>query len=253
MTELIPFAPGGYRYIRGGFQYSFGVQAEPGFEIERVRFTRPVPLERGFILIERHIAALSRPIAALCACELRSPEPLSDADFIAFNRLYVGPLKAWGIYRDDTNPVTRCNLCPAIDPPAVPSFYGFAYTVPRQSSSVLASFALGGAADCPDGVPNYQAHIIRPGDISVDGMREKLRFALGDLEARLALMGLSWADATHTRLYTVRDIYPLLAEEFVRRGAIPGGLTWHYCRPPVKNLELEVDTRGTARQLILEP
>jgi hypothetical protein len=249
MAALTPFAPGGYSYIPGGFQYSFGVKADADFEIERVRFARPVPLARGFARIESHLTSLGRPLTALCAAELRSPAPLGDADFIAFNRTYVEPLTRWGIFRNDINPVTRCNLCPEIDPPEVPSFYAFAYTVPRGASA-RASFALGGAADCPDGIPNYQAHIIRPGDLSLEGMREKLRFALGDLEARLQRMGLSWTDTTATRLYTVRDFYPLLAEEFVKRGAARGGLTWHYCRPPVKNLELEVDTRGVARQMI---
>jgi len=38
------FAPGGYRYIPGVFQYSGGVAAAPGHEIMRVRFHRPVPL-----------------------------------------------------------------------------------------------------------------------------------------------------------------------------------------------------------------
>jgi hypothetical protein len=251
MSAMARFDPGGYSYLRGGFQYSFAVMADPGWEIERVRFSRPVALDRGFELIEKHIASCGRPIAALCACELRSPAPLADQDFIAFNRAYVGPLARWGIFRDDINPVTRCNLCPEIDPPQVPSFYAFAYTVPRQSSP-RASFATGGAADCPDGKVDYQAHIIRPGDISVDGLRAKLRFALGDLEERLGIMNVSWADVTHTRLYTVRDIHPLVAEEFVHRGAMPGGLTWHYCRPPVKNLELEVDTRGVARQVMIE-
>jgi hypothetical protein len=42
------FAAGGYRTIPAVFQYSGGVAAEPGFEIVRVRFHRPVPLTEGF-------------------------------------------------------------------------------------------------------------------------------------------------------------------------------------------------------------
>src|ERR1043165_8257779 len=37
------FAAGGYRTIPAVFQYSGGVAAEPGFEIVRARFHRPVP------------------------------------------------------------------------------------------------------------------------------------------------------------------------------------------------------------------
>jgi hypothetical protein len=49
----------------------------------------------------------------------------------------------------------------------------------------------------------------------------------------------------------VYDAYPLLLDEIVRRGAIPGGLTWHYCRPPVVDFDYEMDVRGIARELIL--
>ena len=47
MSAAVVFAPGGYRYMPGVFQYSGGVVAEPGFRLERVRFARPVPLEIG--------------------------------------------------------------------------------------------------------------------------------------------------------------------------------------------------------------
>ena len=42
MAETAVFEAGGYRYVRGPFQYSGGVAAEPGFAIERVRFARPL-------------------------------------------------------------------------------------------------------------------------------------------------------------------------------------------------------------------
>jgi len=38
MSEVRSFERGGYRYIRGPFQYSAGIAAEPGFTLERVRF-----------------------------------------------------------------------------------------------------------------------------------------------------------------------------------------------------------------------
>src|SRR5438876_1209205 len=38
MPNVQSFAPGGYRFIPGPFQYSGGVAAEPGFRIERARF-----------------------------------------------------------------------------------------------------------------------------------------------------------------------------------------------------------------------
>ena len=38
MDETAIFKNGSYRYIRGPFQYSGGVAAEPGFIIERAHF-----------------------------------------------------------------------------------------------------------------------------------------------------------------------------------------------------------------------
>ena len=38
------------------------------------------------------------------------------------------------------------------------------------------------------------------------------------------------------------------AVELARRGAIDGGLVWHYVRPPVLGLEFEMDVRSTARE-----
>ena len=52
MSDVLVFAPGGYRYIRAVFQYSGGVAAEPGYEVERARFMRPLPLADAFVAIE---------------------------------------------------------------------------------------------------------------------------------------------------------------------------------------------------------
>jgi hypothetical protein len=71
------------------------------------------------------------------------------------------------------------------------------------------------------------------------------------MERRLATLGLGWADTTATQVYTVRDLYPLLADEIVRRGAAHAGLTWHYARPPVRELEFEVDCRSVGRERVV--
>jgi hypothetical protein len=74
---------------------------------------------------------------------------------------------------------------------------------------------------------------------------------LGAMELRMAALGFGWADVTATQVYTIFDIHPLLAGEFVPRGAIPGGLTWHFARPPVQGLDFEVDVRGVAHELVI--
>jgi hypothetical protein len=241
------FAPGGYRFLPFAFQYSGGAVAEPGFVIERVRFRRLVPLADGFDAIEAHLARLGRPPTALCACELRSPAPFTEAGFIAFNRHYVERLGAWGIFRDEVNPVARTNVCPEIDPPATPSFHAFSYTVPGSGGG----FVVAGSGETRAGAGGYGERIVRLGDTSPEGLREKIRVVLAAMEERLGGLGLGWGDVTATQLYTVCDPHPFLAEEIVRRGAMPAGLTWHYARPPVEGLEVEIDVRGVAREYVV--
>jgi hypothetical protein len=42
-----------------------------------------------------------------------------------------------------------------------------------------------------------------------------------------------------------------LADEIIRRGASPGGLTWHFARPPVQGLDFEMDVRGVAHEFVI--
>ncbi len=250
MSESVVFAPGDYRYVPGVFQYSAGVAAEAGFAIERVRFPHLLPLAEGFAAIAAHLRTLDRPLTAFCACELRSPAPFTEEGFRAFNLTYVTTLERWGIFRSGTNPVARSNVCPEVNPPTTPSLYAFSYTVPTGRSG-RGTFQIAGSGEAPEGKPNYRDYIVRRGDPSPAGLREKARFVLGEMERRMAALGFGWRDATATQLYTIHNIHPILTEELAGRGAIPGGLTWHFCRPPVVDLDYEMDVRGIAQELAL--
>jgi len=244
--SVLPFQRGGYRFVEGVFQYSAGVAAEPGHRIVRVQFRRPVPLEEGFRRIEKIIGVAGRPLTAFCACELRSPAPFTESGFAAFNKIYVGTLERWSIYDGKTNPVARSNVCPAIDPPAEPSFHAFSYT--ETAADAEPSFVIAGSGEAPEGRGNYRDHIVKRGDVSPEGLREKARFVLGEMERRMGALGFGWKDTTAAQLYTVHDVHPFLADEIVRRGAARSGLTWHYNRPPVVELEYEMDCRGVSSE-----
>lgn len=250
MAEVLAFPDGGYRFVRGVFQYSAGVAAEHGFEIERVRFFRPLPLREGFRAIEARLKARGRPVTALCACELRSPAPVSEAGFSAFNEVYVEQLKAWGIYRDALNPVARSNVCPATSAPLEPSLYAFSYTVPAAAGG-RGTFVVAGSAEAPEGRPGYRDHAIAAGDVSAGGILEKARWTLGEMERRMGALGFGWQDSTALQLYTVHDTWSILESEMAARGAIMAGLTWHFARPPVIGLEYELDTRAVRREFVL--
>lgn len=267
MADTAVFSPGGYRYIPALFQYSGGVAAEPGFELQRARFRRPVPLQTAFLAIEAHLATAGRPLTAFAQCELRSPAPFSDQGFVDFNKHYVGTLERWGLYKASanqagTNPVARTNVCPMYNEPAEPCMHAFTYTVPttepptggRASTPAAtrpASFVLSGGGDARPGPEPYRERIVRYGDTSPEALREKVLFVIGEMARRLTLLGLSWADATSTQAYTVQNIGHLVGPELARRGAMPGGLVWGYDRPPVIGLEFEMDVRAVARELVL--
>jgi hypothetical protein len=249
MAKVVAFEPGGYRYISAFFQYSGGVAAQPGFEMERARLARPLPLAEGFRRVEEHFRAIGRPTTSFAACELRSPAPFTEQGFIDFNRQYVQTLERWGVYKDEVNPVARTNVCPEHDKPAAPSLYAFSYTVPARSPR--GSFIIAGGGDATEGRNPLKDYIVRYGETSLDAMRDKVRYVVSEMARRLASLGFAWRDAISTQAYTVQDIGPLVGEEIVAKGAAPGGLSWHFCRPPVVGLEYEMDVRGAAREIVI--
>lgn len=248
MPEPIPFPDGGYVYLEGGFPYSQGVRALDGHAIERARFAHPVPLMQGFAAIEAHLARLGRPRTVLCAAELRSPKPFTVDGFAEFNRGYVAVLERWGLFRDRRNPVARSNVAPQIDPPAEPCFYAFCYTVPAGGPGP--GFVVAGSGEWPEG-GRFPDDIVARGDVSPAGVAAKARCVLDAMERRMAGLGVSWQNATATQVYTVHDIHAVLGKEILPRAGNGGGLTWHYCRPPIEELEYEMDVRGVAAERVV--
>jgi hypothetical protein len=233
---------GGYRYLPFAFQYSGGVAALDGFRIERVEFADPVPLAAGFTWIEEFLNRENVPLVAFCACELRSPSQFSDADFKAFNRHYAITLQRWGVMSGDNNPVARSNVVPTLNKPSEPSFHAFCFA--RAVPGASPSFVIAGSGEAQDGPEPYSARTVRFGDTSPDALREKALFVLGQMERRMSVFAVGWADITAAQVYTVYDLHPFLADTIVQRGAAQHGLTWHFARPPVVGLEYEMDCRS---------
>jgi hypothetical protein len=243
------FPAGNYRFIPALFQYSSGAAAEPGFEIERVRFDRLLPLTEGFAVAAKYIRDAGRPLTSFCACELRSPAAFTEDGFRAFNEHYVKTLAEWGLFDGITNPVARSNVCPEIDPPAEPSFYAFSFTRPSQATTP--SFVIAGGAEARGGSGSYPERIVRYRDLSPDGLKEKVRSTVGGMESRLGAFGFGWNDTTAVQVYSVHDFHPIMADELVRRGVTRSGLTWYFARPPVVDLEYEMDCRRVTRETVI--
>ncbi|MET0970722.1 MAG: hypothetical protein ABWY18_16105 [Tardiphaga sp.] len=250
MIETIEVPNGGYRYMPGVFQYSCGVGALPGFALVRVRFSKVVPLKTGFAKIAEIIKADGRPLTAFAACELRSPAPFTEQGFVDFNEIYIKTLEEWGIMKDRVNPIARSNVCPKLDPPSEPGFYAFTYAI--EAKDAPASFVVAGSGESVEGKANYRDHIVRLGDTSPSAMLDKAKFVLAEMERRMSAFGGDWSQTTGAQLYTVQDVYALLESELGARGVFRNGLTWHFNRPPVENLEYEMDCRRVHIERVVE-
>jgi hypothetical protein len=225
------------------------VAAEPGYEIVRARFRRVTPIAAGFSAIESHLKSLGRPLTALCAAELRSPQPFSMDGFRAFNTGYVDVLKAWNLYRDKLNPVARSNLAPVLDPPAEPGFFAFCYTVPAARGA-RQTFVIAGNGEWPDG-GRFPEDIVRRGETAPEAVREKAEHVAGKMEARMRALGADWGDATAVHVYTALDA-GAIAAELNARGFAGIGFNWFYVRPPIIGLDFEMDMRGVRTEIVLD-
>ena len=213
----------------------------------------PLPLlQRGFTLIERHLQSQQRPLQALCGMELRIPSPLSPQAFDEFNQPYIERLASWGMYWLTASIRWRGVIWPLLSIQSLkPSAYGFSYTVPatREGTTFLVA-----------GTPEVRARagterdIVARGDVSPAGLRQKAAYVLEALAARLQELQVTWTEVTTVEVYTVHDLYPLLATTLfpaLQGAGIRHGIRWHYARPPVVEVEYEMDVRGVHQELIL--
>ena len=247
---LVDNPAGNFQFLKGIGPFSSGVVAHSSYEIVHVTFHPLPPLQRGFELIERHLQRNKRPLNALCGMELRIPQPLSRQAFNEFNQPYINKLAGWNLFVDGLNPVARTNVAPVVNPVSEPSVYGFSYTVPAQYEGV--TFVV-------SGLPEVQLKesgtydIISHGDTSTAGLRKKAEHVLQGLTARLQGLQVTWAEVTTVEVYTVHDLHPLLATTILPalQGANRHGIRWHYARPPVVEIECEMDVRGVHQEMIL--
>ncbi len=241
---------GGYRFLPGISAFSSGTVAMPGHEIVHVTLGAPVPWRDGFARIDRHLRAENRPRTALCGIELRSPQPFTFDGFAEFNEGYRGLLREWGILLGEENPIPRTNVAPVTAAPSEPSLYAFSYTVPGNTPAP--TFIVAGAGEMGDRAQGTGG-IIRHGDTSPDGMREKARFVMGVMQNRLKALGGDWNRVTAIEIYTAQPIHGFLIDDILgpAGSAAIHGVRWFPSRPPIRGLEFEMDLRGVARELVI--
>lgn len=244
-VALIELPERGFRLLPGGAVFAGGAVALPGFEMVHAVFKPWVPLEEGYARVAAHLAALGRPMQALCGMELRLPRQLTLDEFQVFNRPYVEQLVRWGLMVEGRIPVSRTNVAPAVEPPEFPCLHGFTYTVPAESAG--GHFVMSGMTE------NSPAGVVAAGDTSPSGMRQKVEYVVRAVTARLGQLGVSFNDASHVEFYGSRGLDALVPDLVIPAAGNGAhrGVRWHYGRPPVQGLEIELEARNVAREILL--
>jgi len=247
MTDIIASSQGGYSFLKGGMHpFSGGVACHQGHALARVRFRTPLPLAGGLAKAAAFIKAQGRPLAALAACELRSPAPMSLADFAAFNRHYVEVLKANGFPSDAPFPMARSNVAPTLAPPSTNTLYAFTYATAAAEAQARADFLISGKAEIID----EPRTVIAESDPSPVGTEKKASYVFEQLRIRVEELGCQWADITGIQIYTPRSLDPVVPL-LQRVGLAHVGITLHPANPPVAPYEFEVDVRSVSVERVL--
>jgi len=239
-----------YQFLSGIDPYSCGVVATPGQEIVHVTLKRRLPWREGFDWVDRFLAGQKLSRTALCAMELRSPAPFTMEGFIAFNRGYCAVLESWGLKVQDLNPLARTNVAPVHDVPETPSLHGFSF-VRSNPGLVPKTFIVAGAGELREGTLNSRG-IVRSGDTSAGAICEKARYVLEVMEERLRGLGADWNEVTAVNVYTIHPLENELRSLLVQKLglAVQRGIVWHWTRPPVQDIEFEMDLRGVATEWV---
>lgn len=252
MSKLLDHPKGDYRFLPGIDPYSAGVVAKPGHEIVHVTLQDPPSYRQGFELIGQHLMGQGRPRTALCAIQLRIPAALPFDGFADFNREYRSILEDWDLLVDGLNPVARTNVAPAVRPPAEPSLYAFSYTAPCTEANPPPTFVVAGAGELA-GAKLSAERIVRAGDTNQDAMREKAAHVMGTMQSRLQALGGTWSQVTAVDVYTIHALHAFLAAtilELMGPAAIHG-VHWFLSRPPIIDLDFEMDMRGIHKEIRL--
>ena len=105
----------------------------------------------------------------------------------------------------------------------------------------------------PEGILEAEGIVAR-GDLSAEGVATKARFVMDLMESRLHGLGGDWKDVTCLDVYTVHNVEKVVPEIVLGRvgeSAIHG-VQWFPSRPPIEEIEFEMDLRGVVSEIRLE-
>ena len=244
---LIDHPNGEYRFLKGIAPYSCGVVATPGHEIIHATLKHPMDWREGFQGIANYLSEMGLQKSSLCAVQLRCPAPYPMHGFIDFNEDYLEVLRSWKLYVGDLNPIARTNVAPLNSPPIAPQLYAFSFVT--KTRMTRPTFIVAGAGELRDGILD-QAGIIRAGETSEDGMLEKATYVIQVMTERMQGLSCGWADVNRTNLYSCHPVHQALQKAVLPAmgPAALHGVNVFATRPPVVDIEFEMDVRGVCQE-----
>ena len=250
VPALISNERGGYDFLEGIEPYSSGVVAHDEFEVVHATLDKLVPWRDGFAQVEEYLRDFGLGREALCGVELRSPEVFSMEGFAEFNKGYRELLEDWGLMVDGQNPVARTNVAPFDHAPDEVSLFAFSHTAPNADIG-RPTFVVAGGGEVRGGL--CAENILRLGETGADAMAEKAAWVMDIMENRLTGLGVGWDQVTATDVYTVHPLRDIVEGVLLPRmgAAALKGMTWHYSRPPIVDIEFEMDLRGVVREVVI--
>ena len=245
-----PHAP--FSYVPGIDPYSGGVIAAPGAEIVHVTLVEALPWRLGFERIEQITSAEGVERTALCAVELRCPQPHSFDGFIGFNREYRAILSDWGLLVGDDNPIARTNVAPVHEPPDETSLHAFSYVRSAPAAGPV-SFVVAGAGDLMDQSDLQPSSIVADGADGPETWRLRIEQVCREMEERMSSMGVEWKDCSTVDVYCAHDWFSQAGATLTGRigSAVRAGLRWYIAHPPIEGLSFEMDVRRVSIEKIL--
>jgi hypothetical protein len=171
--------------------------------------------------------------------------------FIDFNRDYRALLDEWDIPVGGENPVARTNVAPVVSPPGETTLFGFSYAKPSDTEAT--TFVIAGGGELPTRKLDEQ-RIVRLGEVTPEAMLDKARCVVDIMRTRLEGLGAVDEQLTMIDVYTAHDLRASLAEVLIPGlpSAAQIGVRWFYTRPPIVNIEFEMDMRGVRQELALD-
>ena len=142
----------------------------------------------------------------------------------------------------------RTNVCPVALNSSEPVLYAFSFVRPNPEVR-RNTFVVAGAGELVGGTLVSEG-ILRRGETSPDALREKAAYVSKEMTERLHGLGADWREVTTVTAYTIHPLQTLL--DSVLLDSMPvlreRGIHWQYARPPVIDIEFEMDLRGVATE-----